>query len=91
MLISTGKAQEKLHVFGGLRAIMKLFITLVQQDDKKREGGGEKRDEKLELILCLVQAILAATTNNGNQSAKHCMHTSCVHYSLTGLVMYFRS
>lgn len=75
MLISTGKAQEKLHVFGGLRAIMKLFITLVQQDDKKREGGGEKRDEKLELILCLVQAILAATTNNGNQSARP--NTAC--------------
>uniref|UniRef100_A0A1X7VA86 Myb-like domain-containing protein n=1 Tax=Amphimedon queenslandica TaxID=400682 RepID=A0A1X7VA86_AMPQE len=61
-IANNGNTQDKLYKVGGLRVMTRM---LIKQKEKTITGGeDEKRQERLEFISCLMQAILAAVTNN---------------------------
>uniref|UniRef100_A0A1X7SMZ9 Uncharacterized protein n=1 Tax=Amphimedon queenslandica TaxID=400682 RepID=A0A1X7SMZ9_AMPQE len=61
-IANNGNTQDKLYKVGGLCVMTRMLIKL---KEKTITGGeDEKRQERLEFISCLIQAILAAVTNN---------------------------
>ena len=65
-MLPVERAQDRLHMVGGLRALTLLLNTLIQTDQKFQSTLTK---DHLSLALHIIRALCAASSNNGTHYA----------------------